>query len=55
MAISRALRTKLERAAEEQTLIRVARKLKFANGYLEGYVLHVGLGWAVLAPISEAT
>jgi hypothetical protein len=53
MAISRALRAKLERAAEEQTLIRVARKLKFATGYLEGYVLHVGLGWAVLAKVVD--
>ena len=53
MAISRVLRSKLNRAAEEQTLIQVRRKPKFATGYLEGYVLHVGLGWAVLAKVAD--
>ena len=53
MAISRVLRTKLDRAAEEQTLIRVTRNLKFASGYLEGFVLHVGRDWAVLAKVAD--
>jgi hypothetical protein len=53
MAISRALRAKLERAARERTLIRVIRKLPFAPGYLEGFVLHVGLDWSVLAQVAD--
>jgi hypothetical protein len=53
MAISPALRRKLTKAVEHQTLVHVLRKLKFAPGHLEGFVLQVGRRWALLAQTAD--
>jgi hypothetical protein len=53
MSTPKSARTRLELAAVEQTLVRVVRRPKYAAGYLEGFVVQVGAGWAILAKVTE--
>ena len=53
MASSKKLRAKLEAARVNQTLVATRRKPKFAIGHVDGFVLHVGRRWAVLAKVAD--